>query len=116
MRRDIVLTWSQTKQTLTLPRVRVNSVETWQHSASLPCKVCGEVGEEEEEEGEGVYGQIDGDSGGGKLEELSPVFTKLKGRLDISNRNSLSARLRSDRAGRAAGVILGVAWRGKNRQ
>lgn len=50
VRKDIVLTRGQTKQTLTLPRVHVNSTETWQRSVSLPCKVCGEV---EEEEGEG---------------------------------------------------------------
>lgn len=74
VRKDIVLTWGQTKQTLTLPRVHVNSTETWQRSVSLPCKVCGEV---EEEEGEEVHRQIDSDSGGGKLEELSPLFTKL---------------------------------------
>lgn len=89
MRKDIVLTWGQTKQTLTLPRVHVNSTETWQSSALLPCKVYGEV---EEEEREGVYGKIDGDRGGGKLEELSPFFTKLKDCLVISNKKSLSLR------------------------
>ena len=62
VRKDIVLTWGQAKQNLTLPRVHVNSTGTWQGSVSLPCKVCGEV---EEEEGEEVHGQIDGDSGGG---------------------------------------------------
>lgn len=65
----MVLTWGQTKQTLTLPRVHVNSTETWQCSTSLPCKVCGEV----ETEGGGysgvVHGQIDGDSSVDKLEE-----------------------------------------------
>lgn len=86
VRKDIVLTWGQTKQTLTLPRLHVNSTETWQRSVSLPCKVCGEV---EEEEG-GLYGQIDGDSGGGKLEGLSPFFTKLKDRLVLSNKKSLN--------------------------
>lgn len=40
VRRDIVLTWGQTKRTLTLARARVNSTESWQRSASLPCKVC----------------------------------------------------------------------------
>lgn len=87
MRKDIVLTWGQTKQTLTLPRVHVNITETWQRSVSLPCKVCGEV---EKEEVEGVHGQIDGDSGGGKLEELSPFFTKLKDSLVLSNKKSLN--------------------------
>lgn len=87
MRKDIVLTWVQTKQTLTLPRVHVNSTETWPLSVSLPCKVCGEV---KEEEGEDVHGQIDGDSGGGKLEELSLFFTKLKDRLVHSNKKSLN--------------------------
>lgn len=43
----------------------------------------------EEEEGR-LYGQIDGDSGGGKLEGLSPFFTKLKGRLVLSNKKSLN--------------------------
>lgn len=93
VRKDIVLTWGQTKQTLTLPRVHVNSAETWQRSVSLPCKVCGEVEEEDGEGGGGgggVYGKIDGKSGGGKLEELSPFFTKLKDRLVISNKKSLN--------------------------
>lgn len=37
-----------------------------------------------------MHGQIDGDSGGGKLEELSPFFTKLKDRLVLSNEKSLN--------------------------
>lgn len=86
VRKDIILTRVQNKQTLTLPRLHVNSAETWQRSVSLPCKVCGEL---EEEEG-GLYGQIDGDSSGGKLENLSPFFTKLKGRLVSSSEKSSS--------------------------
>lgn len=46
VRKDIVLTWGKTKQTLTLPRVHVNSTETWHCSTTLPCKVCGEVKKE----------------------------------------------------------------------
>lgn len=89
VRKDIVLTWGQTKQTFTLHRVHVNSAGTWQRSVSLPCKVCGEA--EEEEGGDwGVYGQIDGDTCGGKPEELSPFFTKLKGHLVLSNKKSLN--------------------------
>lgn len=87
MRKDVVLTSVQTKQTLTLPRVHVNRTATWQLSVSLPRKACGEM---EEEEGEDVHGQIDGESGGGKLEKLSPSFTKLKGRLVHSNKKSLN--------------------------
>lgn len=90
MRKDIVLTWGQTKQTLTLPRVHVNSTETWQGSASLPCKVCGEV-EEEDEGGMCVcMERLMVKEVGAKFEELSPFFTKLKDRLVISNKKSLN--------------------------
>lgn len=68
VRKDIVLTWGQTKQTLTLPRVRVNSTETWHCSTSLPCKVCGGVKKERGCCG-AVHGQIDGNSSVDKLEE-----------------------------------------------
>lgn len=37
-----------------------------------------------------MHGQIDGDSGRGKLEELSLFFTKLKDRLVLSNKKSLN--------------------------
>lgn len=47
VRKDIVLTWGQTKQTLTLPRVHVNSTETWQRCFTSMHQVCGEVKEEE---------------------------------------------------------------------
>lgn len=86
-RKDRVGTWGQTKQILTLPRVHVNSTETWQLSVSLPCKVRGEV---EKEEGEEVHGQIDGDSGGEKPEELVPFSTKLKDCLVLSNKKYLN--------------------------
>lgn len=89
VRKDIVLTWVQPKQTFTLPRVHVNSIETWLLSVSLPCKVFGEV---KKDEGEDMHGQIDGDSGGGKLDEMSPFFTKLKDRLVHSNKKSLILR------------------------
>lgn len=85
VRKDKVLTWGQTKQTLTLPRLHVNRTETWQRSDSLPCKVCGEAEEEE-----GGYGQIDGDTGGGALKELSPSFTKPKDQAVLSNEKSLN--------------------------
>lgn len=86
VRKDIVLTWVQPKQTLTLPRVHVNSTETWLLSVSLPCKVCGEV---RKDEGEDAHGQIHGDSGGGRLDEMSPFFTKLKDRLVHPTEKSL---------------------------
>lgn len=37
-----------------------------------------------------MHGQIDGDSSGDKLEELSPFFTKLKDRLVLSKKKSLN--------------------------
>lgn len=54
----------------------------------------------EEEEGR-LYGQIDGDSGGGKL-GCPPFFTKLKGRLVLSNKKSLN--LCFQRSGGSGGV------------